>query len=448
MPVDPAEGAGVMNSKVLGGIYWGLSAFAVLQLVRTVLSRTRRVWSLQSAFLALCLTWSGARAVYFSFVFAGSESCAGFSCTGGSDDGAECNAGRGHPAAAGECPGGECLSNSALSCAGQHLLFGLPTMIQSFMLSTLVVFYSYWVHKANVSVHHRDQGPRMYRRRVLLLCGAVNGVYYLCFATWVFGMRCAEEPSGWIEASVGREVMAVVTACMFYTLCGAMAYVSWRLYTHSQRIQSSSPTGTSGRRKVMWINMGIVLLFTAHGTLSLASLSPDRQDVLPCPLLLFPDALIAILGEVIPTLVLLLHFRRISQPSMNSPSKDPSYRNAQSHPSMENQPTRPEDAYLDDSTSSDSGSDITDEDAFGAHGKGSQAVFDDLNRYEERLTGVFQSSPCFNQGVSRVAAVPSKAARALLMGDGQGLGRALLTDDALSGAKGGGGWRGGAREGR
>lgn len=253
---SPALTPGFVDGKVLGGIYFALSAFAVLQLIRTCLSTTRRVWSLQSAFLALCLAWTSMRAIYFMLVFQRSESCAGFTCIGGTYNGMECNAGRTHPAIAGECSGGACISNSPLSCAGQHVLFGLPTMIQSFMLSTLIVFYSYWVHKANASVRpgdgrkiyrclspstplksvycpskvelansdcSRDQQAKaqakaqanpvtdhnwaiVYRRRVLILCGLVNTVYYVCFGIWIFGMRCSESAALWVQCGVCKEV--------------------------------------------------------------------------------------------------------------------------------------------------------------------------------------------------------------------------------------------------
>jgi hypothetical protein len=137
----------VVDGRVLGGIYCGLLALGSLQFGRTCWSRSRRIWSLQSAFLSLCLGWTACRALYFTLIFESSESCKGFSCVGGVKNGSLCNLDKIHPALSDECQDGLCKSNSPVSCIGQHVLFGLPTMIQSFMLSTLIVFYSYWIHK-------------------------------------------------------------------------------------------------------------------------------------------------------------------------------------------------------------------------------------------------------------------------------------------------------------
>jgi hypothetical protein len=171
MSVDPSTV--VVDGRILGGIYCGLLALGSLQFGRTCWSRSRRLWSLQSAFLALCLGWTACRAVYFTMVFEDSESCRGFSCVGGAKSGETCNSDKIHPSLSNECPEGECLSNSPLSCVGQHILFGLPTMIQSFMLSTLIVFYSYWVHKAKSS-----------------------GRLYRYVTQWTHGLRCVREING------------------------------------------------------------------------------------------------------------------------------------------------------------------------------------------------------------------------------------------------------------
>jgi len=374
VPVVSLEG---VDGRVLAGIYWGLTTLAFLQLVRVVLSKTRRIWSLQSAFLALCLGWTASRALYFSFVFAGSESCMGFSCSGGSNSGDTC-----HPTIGGECTGGECVSNSNVSCAGQHILFGLPTMLQSFMLSTLIVFYAYWIHKANGLI---------YRRRVWALVGVCNGFYYLCFALWVFVVRCGADHS-WAACAPCQVAMSWVTAGILIILSGTMAHFSWRLYVHAQRAPPSTSTAPSGRRKTIWINTLIVILFVSHGVLAFFHLSPDRQDVLPCPVLLFPHVLICIIGEVLPTLLLLLHFRRISRPSLSTPLAEGVDKSGRS------EPKRPQEAYTDlTSSSSDSEEEASEgEETVEEMGGGTQSLFSDPTRYDHNTHGIFQSSPAFN----------------------------------------------------
>jgi len=396
-PVPAVVGQEGVDGRVLAGIYWGLTMLAFLQLVRVVLSKTRRLWSLQSAFLALCLGWTASRALYFSFVFEGSESCAGFSCSGGTSAGDAC-----HPTLAGECTGGgTCVSNSQISCAGQHILFGLPTIIQSFMLSTLIVFYAYWIHKANGIIC---------RRRVLVLVGVCNVFYYVCFGVWVGIVRCGASGT-WASCSLCETAMSWVTASILFILSGAMAHFSWKLYVHAQRAPPSTATVPSGRRKTIWINTLIVVLFVSHGILSFLSLSPDRQDILPCPVLLFPHVIICIIGEVLPTLLLLLHFRRISRPSLStSAGTDGQDKSGRS------EPTRPLEAYTDlTSSSSDSEEEASESEGTAHEGTGgNQSLFSDPTRYEHNTHGIFQSSPSFvNNGLWD----GRKARRQPLLGD-------------------------------
>ena len=297
----------------------------------------------------------------------------GFRCAGGSSDGGICALSNSTIAPMKQCPGGQCLSESVVSCEGQHILFGLPTMIQSLMLSTLIFFYALWVHKAN---------GYFYRRRAFFLVAVVNGIYYVSFFLWVFLVRCGDSSGGLAQCSWCKTAMNAVTGFTLFVLSITLSHFSWKLYVHARSAPSSTVQAPSGRRKIISINMLIVFLFVSHGILSFFGLSPDRQDVLPCPLLLFPHAIICIVAEVFPALLLLLHFRRISRPSLGQAKEDPKAFDG-------SDPSRPEEVYNDMSSSSSSSpssssSSDTDEDNNQSSGDGGgreSSLFSDLNRW-------------------------------------------------------------------
>lgn len=84
-------------------------------------------------------------------------------------------------------------------------------------------------------------------------------------------------------------------------------------------------------------------------------------------------------GEILPTLMLLLHFRRISQPAFSPPRKEPRQSADNLHHSP---PTRPEDACVDFTSSDSDSDDNSSDEGFAVEGAGKQPVFDDINRYD------------------------------------------------------------------